>query len=75
MERYITNEIYNKHIPETSGGLLLEINSFCSYLASQLNEDTYLQIEERLYEIFTKLEQEGFHSGFQEGIRFLLKCV
>ena len=75
MERYLIDEIYNKLDIKNSAELILEEQAICDKIEKHMEKDEYIQVEERLYEIFMRLEREGFHKGFIEGIRFLLKCL
>lgn len=74
MERYITDEIYRRISVENSAELMMDVQSLCSSLAEHYEKEEYQQIEEQLYKVFSLLERDGFHVGFIEGIRFVVKC-
>lgn len=75
MERYITDTIYTHTVTEKTAETELKEKQLYARLSALIPGEEYLLIEEELNYFYNELEKESFCKGFNEGIRFILKCL
>ena len=75
MERDFVEMIYRKKELEMSAETRVAEKLLLLRLSALVPRDSYIEIEEDLYNVYSKIEKESFSYGFLEGVRFLMKCM